>query len=85
MGKRDLSRCFLWIPGCRSIHTCFMRGPIDIAFLDSEGNVVGQHESLGPWRVRIARRPADSVIELPAGFLRSHDIELGDRIVWQSD
>jgi len=82
MGKKELESVFLWIPDCRSIHTCFMRGPIDIAFLDDEGNVIDRHHRLAPWRIRRGAKGSKSVMELPAGFLKRSDIRIGDRVTW---
>ena len=41
----------LWIVPCRSVHTLGMRYPIDVAFLDATGVVVGILEGLPPNRV----------------------------------
>ncbi|HVT45088.1 MAG TPA: DUF192 domain-containing protein [Thermoanaerobaculia bacterium] len=82
MGRRDLTQAFLWIPRCRSIHTCFMKGPIDVLFLDRRRSVVSRHAALQPWRLLAARRPADSVLELPAGWIAAHSIVEGDLIEW---
>lgn len=49
-----------------SIHTHFMRFPIDVVFRDDAGRVVSIARDLPPWR--FARwRGATDVIELPAG------------------
>lgn len=37
-------------PRCASVHTCFMRYPLDIAFVDREGRVLRLAEGIGPWR-----------------------------------
>jgi uncharacterized protein len=49
-----------------SIHTFFMRFPIDVVFIDRENRVVDVERELGPWRTA-KRRGAKAVIELPAG------------------
>ena len=38
-------------PACTSVHTCFMRRRLDIAFLDEHGRVLRLARSVGPWRV----------------------------------
>src|SRR6187397_2160327 len=45
-----------------SIHTFFMRFPIDVVFLDGDLVVLGIEPSLGPWRTagRRARSPSSS-------------------------
>ena len=39
------------IPRCNCIHTCFMRFPIDAAFLDRRGEVVKTVRNIRPWRL----------------------------------
>lgn len=63
-----------------SIHTCFMRFPIDVLFLDADELVVKRVHNLQPWRFAAARS-AKFVVELPAGTLLRHDIEIGD-LIW---
>jgi uncharacterized membrane protein (UPF0127 family) len=62
-----------------SIHTAFMRFPIDAVFLDSEGTVVGITTDLKPWRAAAARG-AKAVLELPAGEAERRGLRLGDRL-----
>ena len=38
-------------PSCHSVHTCFMRYPLDIAFIDEQGRVLALHEGVPPWRL----------------------------------
>ena len=85
MGKRDLSNAFLLIPRCTSVHTCFMRGPIDLVFLDPAQQVLSVDERARPWRFFFGPRGAASVLELPAGYTRERGISLGDTIQCQSD
>ena len=62
-----------------SVHTSFMRFPIDVVFLDREATVVGVAEEVAPWRV-VARRGARSVLELPAGEARRRRVDAGQRL-----
>ena len=62
-----------------SIHTMFMRFPIDVVFVNREGAVVRIVTNMGPWKMATAWR-AHAVIEMAAGTLRSHDIRTGDRL-----
>ena len=52
-----------------SIHTTFVRFPIDVVFLDKEMKVVSIVHELKPWRFAGARK-AKSVLELAAGECR---------------
>jgi uncharacterized membrane protein (UPF0127 family) len=63
-----------------SIHTAFMRFPIDVVFLDADLRVVKLVQKLAPWRTASARR-AKSVLELPAGESSRRDLGLADRLV----
>jgi uncharacterized membrane protein (UPF0127 family)/Flp pilus assembly protein protease CpaA len=62
-----------------SIHTFFMRFPIDAVFLNAEMQVVGIRQSLRPWRLAGARG-ARSVLELPAGQAERVGLEVGDAL-----
>jgi uncharacterized membrane protein (UPF0127 family) len=62
-----------------SIHTFFMRFPIDAVFLDAHGRVLKVVEDLKPWRAA-ACRGAKAVLELAAGQARQRGIRLGDRL-----
>jgi uncharacterized membrane protein (UPF0127 family) len=62
-----------------SIHTFFMRFPIDAVFLDRELAVVGIEDSIVPWRAA-SQRGAKAVLELPAGESSRRGIAVGDRL-----
>lgn len=59
----------LMITPCRSIHTLFMRYPIDVVFLSKDLKVVHLIRSLSPWRLTGIYFRAYQVLELPAGRL----------------
>jgi uncharacterized protein len=64
-----------------SIHTAFVRFPIDAVFLDDEMKVVAVTHELKPWRLAWARR-AKSVLEVAAGECRRLGVRPGDRLGW---
>jgi uncharacterized protein len=64
-----------------SIHTFFMRFPIDAVFLDRELAVVGIEDSIAPWRAA-SQRGAKAVLELPAGESSRRGIAVGDRLTF---
>ncbi len=67
MGVAGLPRgSGLLLPGTSSVHTHFMRFPIDVVFLDSERRIVSLVTPLRPWRLAAAKT-ASSVLELTAG------------------
>jgi hypothetical protein len=67
-----------------SIHTAFMRFPIDVVFLDSESVVVRVVTALAPWRAASAQR-ARSVLELAAGEGARRGVEVGDWLIRVSE
>lgn len=68
----------LHIDPCNSIHTFFMRIPIDALFLDKEGKIVRLLPSMVPWRVSSIYSRARSVLELPAGTAAASGTVEGD-------
>jgi uncharacterized membrane protein (UPF0127 family) len=63
-----------------SIHTWFMRFPIDAVFLAEDGQVVRVSDDLRPWRFA-GRRGARAVLELPSGECERRGLRAGDRLV----
>lgn len=70
----------LWIQRGNSIHTWFMRFPIDAVFIDRDLVVRAVYRNLGPWRITWPAWKASSVIELPAGALEKTHVEIGDQL-----
>ena len=66
-----------------SIHTAFMRFPIDAVFLDADQVVIKVEHEVGPWRT-VSCRGAREVVELPAGECHKRGLEVGDRVAWAS-
>jgi len=63
-----------------SVHTFFMRFPIDVVFLDGDHVVVGIEQSLAPWKTA-GRRGAKAVVELAAGECERRGLQVGDRVI----
>jgi len=53
---------------CRSVHTFFMKFPIDVLYLDAEHRIVGIDRHLSPGNIGGHYRGAESVVELAAGM-----------------
>jgi uncharacterized membrane protein (UPF0127 family) len=60
-----------------SIHTAFMRFPLDVVFCDRDLVVVGVERNVRPWRAA-GRKGAKVVVELAAGAAAG--VEPGDRL-----
>jgi uncharacterized protein len=74
----DVESALVLTPCC-SIHTAFMRFPIDVAFVDRDGRVIRFVRDLKPWKIALSLR-ARAAIEFAAGSLRARDVRLGDRL-----
>ncbi len=72
----------LWIVPCESVHTFFMRFPIDLVYLDRKNRVRKVRHAVGPWRLSACLR-AHSVLELPAGTAQRSGTAPGDLIEMQ--
>ena len=68
------------IERCASIHTFFMRFPLDVVFLDADFTVRKVVRGLRPWRLAAALG-ASHVVELPAGRLAEVPVAAGDKLV----
>ena len=78
LGRRDLHADEgLLLKPAGSIHTHFMRFPIDVVFLDRDGRVLDLRSAVVPWRTA-RKRGAKAVLELRAGEARRRGVEIGD-------
>ena len=76
MGKKELgeNEAMLLRP-CTSIHTCFMKFPIDVVFLDKMNRVVGTIGNLQPWKMSGNFKNAHQVLEMPVGSIKKTGIK----------
>jgi uncharacterized protein len=83
LGRPDLPEGEgLWIKRCNSIHTVFMKFPIDAVFVDDDLKVVSVYHALKPWRITRLHLKASSVFELPAGTVEKFGgIKIGDQLL----
>ena len=68
----------LVIVPCSSIHTQFMRFPIDVLYVNKEDVIAGIDRNLRPWRVGRFYKKVHYVVELPAGG--AEGCQVGDGI-----
>lgn len=82
----------LFITNCPSVHMIGVRFPIDVIFLDEANRAIDWTENLpGGFHFYVAKaRPSQAnstcgkpvnAIELPAGSIARHSLQLGDEIV----
>ena len=82
LGKRDLpSGHGVLLRPAWSIHTAFMRFPIDVVFLDADQIVVKIVPNLPSFKTASCRG-AREVVELRAGECERRGLALGDRVAW---
>lgn len=67
----------LLLSPCSSIHTCFMRFPIDVVYLDNCFTVLGK-ETVVPWRIGKHVKGATMILETAAGV--AAQLEIGMRL-----
>jgi uncharacterized membrane protein (UPF0127 family) len=80
LGRKDLATGEgILIRPAPSIHTFFMRFPIDVVFLSRQGEVLKIAEHVAPWRARSCRH-SYAVLELAAGEAGRCGLAVGDRI-----
>jgi uncharacterized protein len=84
LGRANLPRGYgLLIKPTWSIHTWFMRFPIDVVFLDHDMTVLDVRTNVRPFRA-VARFRSKSALELAAGECDRLGLGMGDRLAWGS-
>jgi uncharacterized protein len=80
LGRRELpAGDGLLLRPAPSIHTWFMRFPIDAVFLGRDGTVLKIRANVRPWRLA-GCRGAHATLELAAGEAERRVIRRGDRL-----
>ena len=80
LGRRGLeSGEGLLLRPASSVHTFFMRFPIDVVFLGRDGEVLKVARRVPPWRT-VGCRGAKTVVELPAGESGRRGVRVGTRL-----
>ena len=72
----------LWIVPCESVHTFFMKFPIDLVYLDKQRKVRKVRHAVPAWRLS-ACLTAHSILELPAGTAEKSGTVPGDELVME--
>lgn len=71
----------LLLTNCCAVHTCGMRFPIDVAFLDKDGFVLSIVERMGTFR-SASNREATHTLECRAGRMSELGIVTGNQLAW---
>ena len=81
LGRNSLSANeALILRPCASIHTFFMRFPIDVLFLDKNMQVTRLIQNLPPYRLSPTVWGSQMVVELPTGKISQTDTQIGDKL-----
>ena len=67
---------------CNSIHTFFMKIPLDIVFLGTDYRIISLSPYVRPWRLRLFFG-ASAVLELMAGQIRLSGLQTGEQLQWE--
>lgn len=82
LGRKELRAGeALIIKPCNSIHTFFMRFPIDVLFVDKHSKAIKAIHSILPFHLTAIYFTAAFAIELPVGSLAASFTEPGDTIL----
>jgi uncharacterized protein len=69
----------LWIVPCASVHTFFMKFPIDLVYLDRHQRVRKVRHAVGPWKLS-ACLSARTILELAPGTAQASGTKAGDQL-----
>lgn len=82
MGRKKLNKSEgLMLLSCNSIHTCFMRFPIDVLFLNINHEVIALKQGVKPWRMVNFVKKAYITVEMAEGTILNKNVEVGDLLI----
>lgn len=76
MGQKKEPNYGLFFPHCHSIHTCFMKFPIDIYIVDYNNTIIFCKKKIKPWKF-VFYKKGYGTYEFPAGMT---NFQTGERI-----
>jgi uncharacterized membrane protein (UPF0127 family) len=75
----------LLFKSCSSLHTLFMRFPIDIVFMDKQGKVLKIRKGVKPFKFVAAPLRAYYALELPTNAVAKSETKVGDRLTFEEE
>lgn len=79
IGYKELqSQEAFWITACPSIHTFFMKFPIDVIFTDKKFRIVSLFENVSTRRFLFGGFKSQNVFEMKVGQIQIHNLKRGD-------
>ena len=82
MGKTSINTGLL-ITRCDSIHTFFMKVPIDAVFIGNDNKILEIAFCLKPWKIVLPVKNADATLELASGLASKLNLKKGDIITYR--
>ena len=81
LGRKFLNpgQAIILVP-CNSVHTFFMRFPIDVLFVDKNYKVLKILPGLSPHKISAVYWGSSKVIELPAGIANQANTQTQDQL-----
>lgn len=70
---------------CSSLHTLFMRFPIDIVFLDRDGKVLKLKKGVKPFKLVAAPLRSYYALELPESTIARSNTRGGDQLIFEEE
>lgn len=70
-------KTFLYFNHCNSIHTFFMKEPIDVILCDKNNNILYYYPNLSPNHIILPKKKVTKVYELPTNYFK---IKINDRM-----
>ncbi len=75
----------LFFKGAGSLHTLFMRFPIDVIYANKQAKVVKAAKAVQPFKVVAAPLRGYYAIELPVGAIAASNTQVGDFLVFDDE
>ncbi len=82
LGNKEFSKGkAVLIRPCNSIHTFFMRFPIDVLFVDRGNRIIKAISTIKPFRLTPIYLKANFTVELPSGTIQATSTQENDEIL----
>ncbi len=73
----------LTLVGEKSIHTLFMRFPIDVLYVDKTHKVIRADINMVPYRLGSFVRQSAYILEMPVGTIADTATAVGDKLIFE--
>jgi len=77
MFKNTINKGLLLKPA-NSIHTLFMKFPIDVVYIDKSSKIIKVSKNMKPWKISNIVLKSHAILELPEGTINKYRIKVSD-------